>query len=816
MFGQDLRYAVRQLRMSPGFTLTAVLTLALGIGALTTVATWTNAVLFNPWPQVRDARSLRFVSATVLGGDGYSVRYEQYKYLRQQARSFSDAAAFDLATLNLALPNTQPQAIPAGTVSSNYFQLLGVKPEVGTFFQPNADDHAFGSMDAIVLSDGLWRDRFNADPSIIGRTVNINRHVFTVIGVAPRDFAGIFGGVAEAAWVPLSALRDLSADAPPDPLLHAGLQVVVRQRPGIVDATAKAELHTLARSFALAQKNDQLNSWDLNLYDSSNMQKGFFGVIGEMLPVLLGASCLLMLLVCINIASLLGQHAARRRREIAIRTALGARPSRIAAQVFIETGLLALAGALAGWAASVGISRAIYVLMPDFGFPLAFNLQSDWRITVFVAAIAIVVTLICGMYPIRQSLRVSQREALHEGSAAVAGSTRKRIGQRILLGVQLGICFIVLACCGLLTRTSLNIFNRPVGFDRANTLTAVIDLSRAGYNDDRGRIFLTDALDRLRNAPGVASATVTSHLPMGDWGSGNTRDFSIPGHVPAKGEDKSVVTDFDGPDFFRTTGIQIQQGRDFTTSDNDAAPKVAVINESMAHRYWPNGNALGSSIVVDKVQRQIVGIVEDYAYHSPDNTEPNPVVFLPLLQGKSGYGYAIIAVHSRTSADAVAAQLRKAIAGLDSALPLENVRTLEDVTGQQYQMSRIPAELLGVYAICSVLVAMMGLYAVMAYSVIERNREFALRMALGSSRGGIFRLVLQGSTAVIVVGLVAGGLGSIAAVRLLRSMLFNVAPFDPVSFLGAAIALVLTVIVAGFIPARRAASIQPMQALRNE
>ncbi|MGC1424572.1 MAG: ABC transporter permease, partial [Terracidiphilus sp.] len=605
MFGQDLRYAVRQLRMSPGFTLTAVLTLALGIGALTTVATWTNAVLFNPWPQVRDARSLRFVSATVLGGDGYSVRYEQYKYLRQQARSFSDAAAFDLATLNLALPNTQPQAIPAGTVSSNYFQLLGVKPEVGTFFQPDADDHAFGSTDAIVLSDGLWRDRFNADPSIIGRTVNINRHVFTVIGVAPRDFAGIFGGVAEAAWVPLSALRDLSADAPPDPLLHAGLQVVVRQRPGIVDATAKAELHTLARSFALAQKNDQLNSWDLNLYDSSNMQKGFFGVIGEMLPVLLGASCLLMLLVCINIASLLGQHAARRRREIAIRTALGARPSRIAAQVFIETGLLALAGALAGWAASVGISRAIYVLMPDFGFPLAFNLQSDWRITVFVAAIAIVVTLVCGMYPIRQSLRVSQREALHEGSAAVAGSTRKRIGQRILLGVQLGICFIVLACCGLLTRTSLNIFNRPVGFDRANTLTAVIDLSRAGYNDDRGRIFLTDALDRLRNAPGVASATVTSHLPMGDWGSGNTRDFSIPGHVPAKGEDKSVVTDFDGPDFFRTTGIQIQQGRDFTTSDNDAAPKVAVINESMAHRYWPNGNALGSSIVVDKVQRQI-------------------------------------------------------------------------------------------------------------------------------------------------------------------------------------------------------------------
>ncbi len=818
MFGQDLRYAVRQLRMSPGFTLTAVLTLALGIGALTTVATWTNAVLFNPWPQVRDARSLRFISATVLGSDGYSVHYDQVQYLHQQARSFGDVAAFDLTTLNLALPNAQPQAITAGTVSANYFQTLGVKPEVGNFFRPDANDRAYGSMDAIVLSDGLWRDRFNADPSVVGRTINVNHHVFTVIGVAPAGFSGIYGGIAEAAWVPLSALRDLSADSSPDPLILArwGLQAVVRLNPDVSDSTAKAEIHTLARSFALAQHNDQYKSWDLNLYDSSHFQRGLFSVIGQVLPVLLGASCLLMLLVCVNIASLLGQHAARRRREIAIRTALGAKPARIASQVFIETGLLAFAGALVGWAVNVGISRALYVLLPDLGMPLTFNLHSDWRIITFVVAIAIAVTLICGMYPVRQSLRISQREALHEGSLTVAGSSRKRIGQRILLGVQLGICFIVLACSGLLTRSAFNIFNRPTGFDRTNTLTATVDLSRAGYADDRARLFLGNALDRLRNAPGIASATLTTHLPMGDWGSGNTRDFSIPGYVPAQGDDTSVVTDFDGPDFFRTMGIQLQQGRDFTASDNDDAPKVAVVNESMARRYWPKGNALGSNIVVNKIQRQIVGVVRDFAYHSPDNTDPNPVVFLPMLQGKSGYGYAIVAVHARAGADSVAAQLRKAITGLDSSLPIENVRTLEDITGAQYQMSRIPAELLGVYAICSVLVAMMGLYAVMAYSVIERNREFALRMALGSSRRGIFRLVLQGSAVVILVGLVAGGLGSIAAVRLLRSMLFNVAPFDLLSFSVAALALVLTVIVAGIAPARRAASIEPMQALRNE
>jgi predicted permease len=815
-FVHDLRYALRQLRNSPGFAFTAVLTLALGIGALTTVATWTNAVVFNPWPQVSDPRSLRFISATVLGGNGYSVHYDQMQFVRGKGRSFSEAAGFDFTTLNLNLPNTQAQAISAGTVSANYFQLLGLKPEAGRFFQSNGNDKAYGANDEIVLSDDLWRERFGADPNIIGRAVSVNHHTFTVIGVGPAGFAGIFGGLAEGAWIPLSSLRDLSPDASSDPLLHDGLQVVVRLRPGVHDDQAKAELHTLARTFAFEQKDGNYQGWDLNLNGSSQFQRGLFYTIGEQLPVLLGASCLLMLLVCINIASLLGQNAARRRREVAIRTALGAKPSRIAAQVFVETGLLALAGALAGWAASLGMSRSLYVLLPNFGMPLTFNLHSDLGIVSFVAAVASVVTLGCGMYPVRQSLRISQQEALHEGGASVAGAPRRRVGQRVLLGLQLGICFIVLVCCGLLTRSALNIFNRDTGFDRTNTLTAIVDLSRSGYNENRALVFETSLLERLRNAPGVASATVTTHLPMGDWGSGNTRDFSIPGYVPAKGEEMAVVTDFDGPDFFHTVGIELEQGRDFTASDNAASPKVAVISEAMARRYWPKGDAMGRSIVVDKIERRIVGIAANFAYHSPDNTDPSPVVFLPVLQGSSGHGYAIVAIHSRTTATAVAAQLRRAVASLDGSLPLEDVRTLEEVTGDQYQMSRIPAELLGVYAISSVLVAMLGLYAVMAYSVIERHREFALRMALGSSRGGIFRLVLNGSASVALIGLVTGSLGSIAAVRLLHSMLFSVAAFDPISYCAAAVLLFLTVTVSGLVPARRAALIQPMQALRSE
>jgi predicted permease len=812
---QDLRFALRQLSKAPGFTLTAVLTLALGIGALTTVATWTNAVLYNPWPQVANQSSIRFIDATVLGNDGYSLQDDAFRFVRTQSRSFSDGAAFNLGTLNVSAPGAQAQAVTAGTVTANYFRFLGVQPQIGRFFAPDADDRAFGSHDEVVLSDAYWRDRFAGDPGVVGRTISVNQHAFTVIGVGPKDFAGIFGGIAEAAWVPLSSLRDLSADSGPDPLAHYGLGgVAVRLRPGVGDSAAAAELHALAHSFVLAQHGDRDSHWDLNLRDPAHFERGLFGMIGEMLPVLFGASILLMLLVCINIASLLGQHAARRRREVAIRTALGATPGRIAAQVFTETAILAAAGALAGWAASLAISRALYVLLETFGFPLAFNLRPDVRILLFVAAVATAVTLVCGMVPVRQSLRVSQKEALHEGGAAVAGGSR-RLTQRIVLGVQLAICFVVLVCCGLLTRTAINTVTKGVGFDRTGVLTASIDLSRLRYTEERGLAFEAALLDKLRSAPGVMDATLTSHLPMGDDGSGNTQGFSVPGYVPAKGEEMAIVTDWEGPDFFRTMRIPLLQGREFTTHDNAGSPGVAVINEDMARRYWPKGDAIGHSIIVDKKPWQIVGIVHDYAYHNPQNLDPDPVLFLPLAQHYYGYS-TMIAVRSRTTATAVTSQLRRAVASLDGGLPVEDVRTLEDVSAEMYQVSRIPAELLAVYALASLLVAMMGLYAVTAYSVIERNREFALRMALGSTRGRIFRLVLRGSGLTAAFGLAAGGAASIAAARLVRSMLFGVTPSDPVSYCAAALFLLLTVILSGLAPARRAASIQPMQALRSE
>ncbi|MGB8259548.1 MAG: ADOP family duplicated permease [Terracidiphilus sp.] len=815
MLWQDLVYALRQLRKTPGFTLTVVLTLALGIGALTTVATWTNAVMFNPWPHVQQPRQIRFISATVLGSNGYSVNYRQFEFVREQGRSFSDAAAFNLTQISLAAEGGEARALWADEVSSGFFRLLGLEPELGRFFDPTASDRAFGQHDEIVLSDALWRSRFNADRSIVGRTVAVNRHLFTVVGVAPAGFAGIYGGMAESAWIPLSATRSLSADTPADPLAHRGLQVVVRQRAGSSDRLAATELHQLARSFAAQHPEDNLNGWDLNLDDAAHFQRGMFGLIGEQLPVLYGASLLLMILVSINIASLLGQHAARRRREVAIRTALGAPMRRIAAQFFIETAMLAAAGAFCGWLASMALSRALYVLLPNFGLTLVFNLESDPGILAFVAAVAVLVTLVCGMAPVRQSLRTSQKDAISSGGAAVVGAGRKQIGRRVVLGLQLAICFVVLVCCGLMTRTALNILSRPIGFDRSNCLTAEVNFSRAGLKGDQPQQFRNALIERLRALPGVTGVTYSSHLPMGDEGSGNTQDFAVAGYAPAKGEDMEIITDFEGPDFFRTMGIALLRGRDFLASDNTQSTPVAIVNETMARKYWPNGDALGHSVTYNKKAWQVVGIVPEFMYHDPSNTDPTPLLFLPIAQ--TGFAsYTQFAVRARSDAMALAPQFRQAVANLDRGLPLENLRSYDEVTGDMYQMSRVPAELLVVYALASLLVAMLGLYAVTASAVVERQREFALRMALGSTRTGIFRLVLSGTMSVLAIGLVAGGLGCYGAVRLLRSMLFGVAAFDPLTYSLAAAALLATILLAGLGPARRAALTDPMQALRTE
>ncbi|HVP56072.1 MAG TPA: ABC transporter permease [Candidatus Eisenbacteria bacterium] len=810
---QDLRYALRQLKKNPGFAAVAVLTLALGIAAITTVFTWANAVLFNPWPQISQATQIRALDAGIHGDRGYTLHYIQLQYLRQHHQGFSELTAHEMIPVDLSGGDSRPQRYWSGIVASNYFQFLGVRPYLGRFFTPH-DDRAYGSAPEVVLSYDLWRSRFQSDPGIVGRTITVNRQPLTVIGVAPEHFTGIYGGLAQSLWMPFSELQVLSSGKP-DPLMQGkfGMEIVARLRPGTSDDQAAAELHSLAHQFATEQNSSYYNQWDMFMSDPAHMQRGFFGTLAQIVPLLLGAAVLLLLLVYTNVGVLLVQRSSRRVREMAIRSSLGASRTRLVRQLVTETAVIAVVAGMAGWLTSLLLSRALYALLPSTGISFVFNLRPDLRILAFVLGMTIVTVLACGLLPARQVLRISQVSALHDGAVSVVGSrTRKR--RNIVLSVQLGICFVVLVVSGLLVRTFWKVLHRDPGFSVQNVLVASLDLARAGYNEDKGFAFQRSLLEKLRTVPGVGSASLTSYVPMGLSGGGNVRDVAVAGYQPAKDESMSIVVDSVAPDFFKTMRVPIVQGREFSDHDTADAPCVAVINEGMARKYWPKGDALGGHIQVSKKSCEIVGINRNYIYRNASWDTGDPVVFLSLFQDYQSW-FSLVLRGSAPNQNLLPA-LDATVASLDSTLPINDIETLRDHIATSYYDTRTPAQLLSVYGICSLLVATLGIYAGLGYSVVERTKEFALRVALGADRPHIFRMVLSETTRIAAGGLLLGAVGAFFAVRLIKSLLFGVSPFDPVSALGAVLLLVATAAFAGWLPARRAAAVEPMQALRSE
>jgi predicted permease len=810
---QDLQYSLRQLRKSPGLSLVVIVTLAAGIGAMTTVMTWANAVMFNPWPQVRDAQQLRFLSAQVQAGGGYSQHYEHYEYLRQNAHSFAALSAHEFMPVDLAGSGAAPERYWSGMVAANYFDFLGVQPVLGRGFTPH-QDRAYGSAPEVVISYSLWHSRFHGDPAILGKTIAVNRHPLTVVGIAPQGFVGIYGGLAQSLWIPLSELPQLTA-ADPDPLGagHFGLQIAVRLRPGVSDSQAAAELHTLAQQFAQQQQGTYYRRWDLLLTDSAHMNRGFYGALGEGMPFQAGAAVLLLVLICANIAGLLVQRSTRRAREIAIRTAMGATAKRLVRQLLVETALLTAIAGAAGWLFSLLLSRSLYLLLPEIGITFAFNLQTDWRILLSIISITAVIVVVCGLLPARQVLRISQVETLHAGSVSVLGS-RRSLRTSGLVSLQLGICFVLLIACGLLVRTLWNVVHRDPGFDTQNTLVASFDLGRAGYTLERGLALQRTLLDNLRNSSEVQSASLTSYVPMGETGGGHVRDVDISGYQPAKGESMSIVADSVGPGFFASMRIPVVHGREFTDQDSPTSPCVAMVNQSMAQKYWQKGNALEGRIRVSNRACDVVGVVHDIVYRSAAEDSGDPVLYLAMPQDYQPWFSVVL--RSRTSAYSVLPTLQQAAASLDASLPLTDVASLQQHVEESYFAQKIPAEMVAIYGACCLLVAMLGVYAAMAYSVSERTREFALRMALGSERAGVLRLVMASGVRIVLAGLAIGALGAFFVVRVLKSLLFGVSAFDPTSAAFAVLLLTLTALVAALLPARRAAAIDHMEALRSE
>jgi predicted permease len=809
---QDLRYALRQLKRNPAFTALAILTLAVGIAAVTTVFTWANAVLFNPWPEVQRASEIRSLAARIDAGGGYSLHYDQLLYVREHHTGFADLTAHEMFPVDLASTGTRPERYWSGIVASNYFQMLGVTPILGRGFTPH-DDRAYGSAPEVVISYGLWRSRFHGDPSVLGRTISVNRQPLTIVGVAPENFVGIYGGMAQSLWVPFSELPALT-DGKPDPLLNGyGLQVMARMRRGVSDQQASAELHNVAQQFAAQKNSAYYKKWDLLMSDPGHMSRGLYGSISEVIPILFGAAGLLLVLVYANVAVLLIQRSSRRTRELAVRTSLGATRSRLLRQLLTETAVIAILAGVTGWLASIALSRTMYALLPKADVSFVFNFQPDLRILAFALGLTAITVLACGLFPARQVLKFSQTAALHDGATSVVGS-RSRSRRNVLLSLQLALCFVVLVACGLLTRTLWNVVHRDPGFATDNTLVASMDLARAGYAEPKGLAFQRTLLERLRLLPDLNSVSVTSYVPMGMSGGGNVRDIAVAGYEPAKDESMSIVVDSVGPAYFKTLRIPILQGREFNDRDTDTASCVAIVNQSMASKYWPKGNVLGSQIQVGKRSCEVVGVNRNIIYRSVTYDSGDPVVYLSILQDYQGW-FSIV-MRGTASVQNLLPELDREVSALDSTLPINDIETLHDHVQTSYSDAKAPAELIGVYGICSLLVATLGVYAGLAYSVVERTKEFALRVALGAERQRIFSMILRESGRIAMGGILVGAIGAFFAVRVMKSLLYGVSPFDPLSAAAAVLLLAVTAGFAAWLPARRAAAIEPMQALRSE
>ena len=809
---QDLRYALRQLRKGPGFAAIAVLTLAVGIAAVTTVFTWANAVLFNPWPQVQRASEVRSLAARIDAGAGYSLHYDQLLYVREHHHGFADLTAHEMFPVDLASTGTRPERYWSGIVASNYFQMLDVTPILGRGFTPH-DDRAYGSAPEVVISYDLWRSRFHGDPGILGRSISLNHQPLTIVGIAPKNFLGIYGGMTQSLWVPFSELPALT-DGKPDPLMNGyGLQVMARMRPGVSDQQASAELHNLAQQFAAQKNTAYYKKWDLLMSDPGHMSRGLYGSISEVIPILFGAAVLLLVLVYANVAVLFIQRSSRRTRELAVRTSLGASRSRLLRQLLTETAVIAVLAGVAGGLASIALSRSMYALLPKAGVSFAFNFQPDLRILAFALGLTAITVLACGLLPARQVLKFSQTAALHDGATSVVGS-RSRSRRNVLLSLQLALCFVVLVAGGLLARTLWNVVHRDPGFAIDNTLVASLDLARAGYAEEKGLPFQRVLLERLRSVPGVSSASATSYVPMGMSGGGNVRDIAVAGYQPGKDESMSIVVDSVGPDYFKTLRIPILQGREFNDRDIDTAPCVAIVNQSMARKYWPKGNVLGSQMHVGERSCEVVGVNRNIIYRSATHDTGDPVVCLSMLQDYQGW-FSIV-MRGTASVQNLLPELDRELSALDSTLPVNDIETLHDHVQTSYSNAKVPAEMIGVYGICSLLVATLGVYAGLAYSVVERTKEFALRVALGAERKRIFSMILGESGGIALGGIIVGALGAFFAVRVMKSLLYGVSPFDPLSAAAAALLLAVTAGFAAWLPARRAASIEPMQGLRSE
>jgi putative ABC transport system permease protein len=800
---QDLRFGARMLLKNPGFTLIAVFTLSLGIGANTAIFSVVNAVVLRPLPFPEPERLIRlWESNPGRGWPEFSASAPNFADWRKQQSVWEQLAAYEFATFNLT--GGEPERVAALGVTANLFTALGVAPALGRNFLP--EEEQAGRNRVAILSDGLWQRRFGADPGLIGCRIQLSGESYTVVGVMPPRFQLTPG---TEVWTPL-VLDPAVAPWRADRSNH-NLHVIGRLKPGVSLAQAQAAMDTLARQ--LEQQYPKSNAgWGVRMrtfYDWLVPEQ-----IRRSVLVLFAAVGFVLLIACANVANLLLARASTRQREMALRAALGASRLRVMRQLLTESLLLAGLGGLAGallalWGVSLLKAGAA------LNIPRLDETRLDLRVLGFTMGVALLTGLIFGLAPAWQASKLNLSETLKEGGRGGAGGSRRGWRGALVVG-EVALALVLLLGAGLMIRSFANLQNAPLGFAPENVLTMQINLPGSKYGEKAQRVnFYNQLLERMRTAPGVVDAAAVTQLPLFS-GASWAQEITPEGRDAAPdGAKLSARTFAVTPRYFQTMGIPLLQGRDFTEQDSGDAQLNFIVSESFARRFWPNENPLGKRFRVNSFDLfgAVVGVVGNVR-NAGLESEGGPAFY--FAYGRIGMPALTVVVRTAAPPETMTAALRAQVHSLDRDLPVYNVRALEQIVYNAAGQPRFQTALLGLFSAVALLLAAIGVYGVMAYAVTERTQEIGVRMALGAQAGEAQAIIVKQGMTLALIGVAIGLALALGLTRFLRGLLYQVSTTDPLTFALIPLLLVGVTLLACYVPARRATKIDPLAALRRE
>jgi predicted permease len=812
-FWQDLRYSLRMIAKAPGFAVIAILTLALGIGANTTIFSWINSTLLNPVPGLSSPSEVVALTLSKPGDNPFPLTYPDLEAMRDGQKSFTGIAACNFAQMSLT-GKGRPERVWGMVASANYFDVLGVRPILGRGFLPVEDERPGGAPVA-VISYRLWQTHFAANPGIAGHTIEINQHPYTIVGVTPAAFQGSQTGVRTEIWVPIMMEAQLN---PLGDLLHDHHQFWLlafgRLKPGVMREQAQEEMTLRLKPEVKNYPEEHKGHDTVTVYPLWRNPFGLNYFLSTLLPALMSIAGLVLLLACVNVANLMLVRSVGRRREIAIRMSLGASRWRLVRQLLVESLILALAGGVVALLITVWTEGTLMKFLPvTEDIPLALSIAADRTVLLAALVISVLTGVIFGILPALRSSVVAPVAVLKEDSGKASGGLRKARLASGLVVAQISLSLLLLICAGLFIRSFLSAEQINPGFNPHNVLIASYDLFTAGYSDSSGAEFDRQLVAKLEALPGIQSVALSDRVPLG-FGGGST-SVKPEGYISQANESMETQVAIITPNYFQTVQIPMVKGRDFTLQDTKSSERAVIVNETFVNRYWPHQEALGKQLYSDlpKEWFTVVGVARDVKVTGL-NEKPTPFLYLPLYQ----VYHATMIINARVAGDPLTfgKTVEKTIHELNANLVVFDVTALE--LREQFASfgQRVAGTFVGAFGLLALVLAAVGIYGVTAYTTRQRTHEIGIRMALGASKQDILQLVLGHGLGLTLAGVALGLAASFALTRYLRSLLLGVTSTDALTFSSVAILLCAVALFACFIPARRAMRVDPMVALRYE